>query len=57
MAVLCRRYFHTNVLFSSMETRSLGAVLGACLIPLSLCFGNVAAQLPSSRLHFRNCPY
>jgi hypothetical protein len=50
-------YFHTNLLFSSMEAQSLGAALGAGLVPLSLCLGSVAPQLPSSRSHFRNYSY
>jgi hypothetical protein len=39
--VICysKPYFHTNSLFYSM---SLGAVLGAGLIPFSLCLGSVA---------------
>jgi hypothetical protein len=57
MGISSRPYFHTNLLFSSMEARSLGAVLGADLVPLPLCLGSVVPQLPSSRLHFRNYPY
>jgi hypothetical protein len=43
-----KAYFHTNLLFSSVGAQSPGAVLGAGMIPLSLCLRNLVLRLLSS---------
>jgi hypothetical protein len=50
-------YFHTNLLFFPRGARSLGAVLGASMIPLSWCLGSLAVLALSSLFQVRKILY
>jgi 5-oxoprolinase (ATP-hydrolysing) len=52
-----KAYFHTNLLFPSVGARSPGAVLGAGIIPFSLCLGSLALWFLSSLFKIREIPY
>jgi hypothetical protein len=50
-------YFHTNLLFPSVRARSQGAVLGAGMIPLSMCLGSIVLPLLNSPFEIRKILY